>query len=524
MSTLYIRNSDGDFVEIPSLKGDKGEDGIYFIPSIDADGNLVFEASEPDENGNIEVISMGGIKGKDGTSVTHEWVGTKLKVASASGVSEADLKGEPGKDAPQESILYTSQTLTKDQQEQARTNIDAASKDEVDRLNEEIVGQDVVRYGAAQALTEEQKAQARMNIGAAPLVVLTDEEMLMSEDGLTLTFENGGLYNKQWTASSTTIDSAVAGGDYRYCTRKIMTNKLPQYVDGGNTPWHYVLWKNGVNLGLSIMYVEAKANNFETDLDFDEVGVTWSYGYEFNPTYATFTTSSPSYQFNKVLVIGDSISADYYGNYTKWVTMLVEDGFFPSTNTTNDSIHATGFVAKYTADDPNADNDFLTRIEAVSNKETYDLVIIFGGINDFIHSVPMGGSDGETDTKTYFKPAVDYFFDYLVNNFTQARIVVLSPLRTYNPYPNQVSAKQEEYTAYIREVAKSYCLPILNLSEESGFMPFNDTFSNMWTYKGWTGGDGTTGDGVHPSEEYMRKFLAPMIKGFLMSIKPKSTI
>ena len=39
-----------------------------------------------------------GEPGADGVGVTHEWIGTKLRVTSASGTSEADLKGEPGND------------------------------------------------------------------------------------------------------------------------------------------------------------------------------------------------------------------------------------------------------------------------------------------------------------------------------------------------------------------------------------------------------------------------------------------
>lgn len=232
-----------------------------------------------------------------------------------------------------------------------------------------------------------------------------------------------------------------------------------------------------------------------------------------NQTTEYLNRNITDFSAKKVLVIGDSISADYYGEYPKWVTHLSDENFFSAELVTNSSTHATGFVARYN----NQANDFITRVEAVSDKERYDLVIIFGGINDFIQSIPLGG-EGETDRAVYFKPAVDYFFEYLVNNFTQARIVVLSPLRTYNVYPNQVSAKQDVYTSYIREVAKSYCLPILNLSEESGFIPFNETFKNMWTYTGWSGGDGTEGDGVHPSEEYERRFLAPMIRGFLQRI------
>lgn len=220
----------------------------------------------------------------------------------------------------------------------------------------------------------------------------------------------------------------------------------------------------------------------------------------------------------KVLVMGDSITTDAYGSYTKWVTVLKNSGFFPS-DTVNSSIHATGFVARYTGEDANAENDFIDRITAIEDKDSYDLVIVFGGINDFIQNIEMGETGGDKDT--YFKPAVDYFFDYLIKNFTQARIVVLSPLRTYNVYKNLAGGSQTtghyqtEYADYIREVAKSYCLPILNLTEESGFCPFIDEFRAKWTLtpSGYNGSDG-----VHPNADYQEQFLAPMIKGFLMGL------
>lgn len=222
----------------------------------------------------------------------------------------------------------------------------------------------------------------------------------------------------------------------------------------------------------------------------------------------------------KVLIMGDSISSDAYGNYTKWVTVLRDEGFLPST-VVNNSQHATGFVARYTGEDANAQNDFIDRITAITDKDSYNLVVIFGGINDYIQNIPLGGGSGQTDRDTYFKPAVDYFFDYLVKNFVQARIVVISPLRTYNIYKNTAGGSQAtghyqtEYTDYIRTVAKNYCLPVLNLTEESGFCPFVDEFKNKWTLvpSGYT-----SADGVHPNKEYQEQYLAPMIKGFLQQL------
>ena len=39
-----------------------------------------------------------GTPGQPGTSCTHEWDGTNLRITSASGTSSANLKGDPGKD------------------------------------------------------------------------------------------------------------------------------------------------------------------------------------------------------------------------------------------------------------------------------------------------------------------------------------------------------------------------------------------------------------------------------------------
>ena len=212
----------------------------------------------------------------------------------------------------------------------------------------------------------------------------------------------------------------------------------------------------------------------------------------------------------KILVVGDSISTDSYGNYKKWVTMLQEQTKLPTT-VTNSSQHATGFVAKSENNFP----DFIERVTAIPNKSSYDMVIVFGGINDYIQGVPMGGETGETDINTYFKPAVDYFFDYLIKNFTQARICVLLPLRTYNPYPNTAGEYQQAYSEYIHDVAKTYCLPVLNLTEESGFCPFITEFKNKWTL---TPAGFSSADGVHPTEEYQEKYLAPMIWGFIRNL------
>ena len=216
----------------------------------------------------------------------------------------------------------------------------------------------------------------------------------------------------------------------------------------------------------------------------------------------------------KTLVFGDSITADYYGQYPKWVTALINSNFFSAANVNNNSVHATGFVARLS--DTEAD-DFITRMEAVKNPETYQLVIVFGGINDYMQDVPIGTS---TDDKTtHFAPAVDYFFSTLATKFVNARIAVLLPLRTagYGGV-NDVGSTQAEYAEYIHKVAKDYAFPTLNLMDESGYNPKLPAFNNRWSLTDYVGSDGVTGDTIHPNEEFERRFLAKMISGFLRNI------
>ena len=54
---------------------------------------------------------------------------------------EKGEKGDPGKDAPQEAVLYTAQTLNDAQKTQARENIGAADEETVNQLKDDKVNQ-----------------------------------------------------------------------------------------------------------------------------------------------------------------------------------------------------------------------------------------------------------------------------------------------------------------------------------------------------------------------------------------------
>lgn len=86
----------------------------------------------------------------------------------------AGPQGEPGKDAPQESVLYTPQTLTSDQQAQARANIGAADVVAVNELKDDKLDK---TPGIWPEWTADEQAAARERIGEftdSPLATVAD--------------------------------------------------------------------------------------------------------------------------------------------------------------------------------------------------------------------------------------------------------------------------------------------------------------------------------------------------------------
>lgn len=220
-----------------------------------------------------------------------------------------------------------------------------------------------------------------------------------------------------------------------------------------------------------------------------------------------------------VLIIGDSISTGTssqkrnsnwtsYGSYDKWVDRLIATGFFSDEKTYNCSWHATGFVA----DQNGAYDSFVKRLKAIAEPSKYHYVIVFGGINDWIKSVPMQD----------FKAKVDEFFSYLINNFTTARIVVITPLQCYNYEvasryeANNAGLYQKDYADYIEEVCEKYALPVLDFRRHSGFCPINEVFRNRWTLVTANPDGGYwPADGTHPIKEFEDNFMAPNIQNFI---------
>ena len=139
----------GEFVGAQGPKGEKGDTGAQGPRGEKGD------TGERGPQGETGATGPQGPKGKDGEvtfeSLTDEQKaslrgepgakGEKGEKGDPGAQGEKGEKGDPGKDAPQEAVLYTAQTLDDVQKAQARENIGAADETTVNQLKDDKVNQ-----------------------------------------------------------------------------------------------------------------------------------------------------------------------------------------------------------------------------------------------------------------------------------------------------------------------------------------------------------------------------------------------
>jgi len=121
------------------------------------------------------------------------------------------------------------------------------------------------------------------------------------------------------------------------------------------------------------------------------------------------------------------------------------------------------------SENPRHDLDFPSRVKEMDPDA--DLIVVFGGTNDFGHGdAPFGAfSDRTADT---FCGATHELFTSLLNKYPEATIMVMTPLhRASEAIPNMHGKVLKEYVDVIRQAAEYYSLPVLDLYATSGIQP-----------------------------------------------------
>ena len=123
-----------------------------------------------------------------------------------------------------------------------------------------------------------------------------------------------------------------------------------------------------------------------------------------------------------------------------------------------------------------------------------DMVVVYGGVNDYIHGDAPFGKDGDVTPDT-FVGAVHYLMQFLKNTYKNKPIVFMTPARCYfkgvscnevSTYPCKKPDARPllDYVRVIKETGKALDVPVLDLYNQLGIDPNIEEDYNQYTVDG----------------------------------------
>lgn len=177
----------------------------------------------------------------------------------------------------------------------------------------------------------------------------------------------------------------------------------------------------------------------------------------------------------KIVFLGDSITEGHgtSGVDKHFVTLVGEWGGFREAK--NYGIGGTRIARQSVPTNERWDLDFCQRIEELD--EDADIVVVFGGTNDFGHGDAPLGSFADRTPYTFYG-ACHYLMTRMHERFPGKPLLILTPLHRLNEDDPKGDGNKaynvaplKTYVNIIREVAEYYSIPVLDLYAESGIQP-----------------------------------------------------
>ncbi len=143
-----------------------------------------------------------------------------------------------------------------------------------------------------------------------------------------------------------------------------------------------------------------------------------------------------------------------------------------------------------------------------------DIVVVYGGVNDYIHGDAPFGQEGD-ETPATFHGGVYFLMNLLKTNFAGKPVVFMTPAHCHykgvsdkvvspRPMKHPTSKPLRDYVEVIKATGKKLGIPVLDMMENLGIDP-NDP----------TDRDTLTVDGLHFNDaghEYIAKALEKFLK------------
>ena len=200
----------------------------------------------------------------------------------------------------------------------------------------------------------------------------------------------------------------------------------------------------------------------------------------------------------KINFLGDSITEGAgTSSHDKMFTMLIEREYGAICQ--NYGIGGTRIARQKTPTEEKWDRDFISRVPEMDNDA--DIVVVFGGTNDFGHGdAPLGTMSDRTPYTFY--GALHCLYTALIEKYPGVPIVVLTPLhRITEDIPTGDNKPAPVGT--LKDYVEYYSLPVLDLFKESGLQPKIPVIQQKYVP-----------DGLHPNDAG-NEILAHKIARFL---------
>lgn len=161
-----------------------------------------------------------------------------------------------------------------------------------------------------------------------------------------------------------------------------------------------------------------------------------------------------------------------------------------------------------TAFEPRADRYFGSRVEELIPDA--DIVVIFGGTNDFGHGDAALGDMNDRSEDTFYG-SYHLLLQKLIDRYPAGQIVVMTPLHRqvedslYNDYGVRRMGSLTVYVNAIRQVAEHYGLPVVDLFKDCKIQPQIEVLKERYAP-----------DGLHPNDaghELVCQHLLKVLEG-----------
>lgn len=197
----------------------------------------------------------------------------------------------------------------------------------------------------------------------------------------------------------------------------------------------------------------------------------------------------------KVSFLGDSITEGCGASEYKKCYVALFQSAYPDATIANYGVGGTRIARQHGANpDYKNDHDFMERAEAM--QKNADLVVVFGGTNDYGHGNAKLGDFGDSDPYTFYG-ATNILFEQLIKDNPHAKILILTPLHRLNEKnANQNGYVLEDYVKALREMAEEFSFPVLDLFKNSGMNPAKGTIQVDYMP-----------DGLHPNDAGYRRLF-----------------